>query len=265
MVEKVDAILLAGGSAFGLDAATGVVRFLEENGRGFDVGIAKVPIVPAAILFDLSVGDPKIRPDAEAGYQACRNSTAGELEEGSVGAGSGATVGKISGSDRAMKGGIGTCSLQVDDLIVGAIAAVNAIGDVVDPFSGQIIAGTRTEKGDEFEDSTTLLKKRRIRVNSREGENTTIGIVATNAPLTKSQLTKIAQMSHDGLARAIRPSHLPYDGDTIFAISTGTASRADLGQVGTLAAEAFSMAIVNAVISAKSVKGIVSYQDLIQD
>jgi len=262
MVEKINAILLSGGSAFGLDAASGVVQFLEEQGKGFNVGVARIPIVPAAILFDLSVGNPKIRPDLQAGYSACQNASSELVPEGSVGAGSGATVGKFAGLQRAMKGGIGTSSIRVDDLIVAGLVAVNSIGDVIDPYTGQIVAGMRSKDGTCFEDSLGEMKKQLIGMKVRAGENTTIGIVATNASFSKTQLTKVAEMSHDGLARAIRPSHLPFDGDTIFALATGTYSKADLGQVGALAAEALSMAIINAVISATSVEGILSYQNL---
>jgi len=263
MVEKVDAVLLAGGSAFGLDAASGVVRFLEENKRGFPAGVARVPIVPAAILFDLSVGNPKHRPDLQAGYEACRQARSGAVPEGSLGAGAGATIGKIKGMNRAMKGGIGTASIRIEGLIVGALFAVNAIGDVVDPDSGKILAGLRTGDGKHLEDSSRLLRTQRIDRRGGPGKNTTIGIVATNATLTKSQVTKIAQMSHDGLARAVRPSHLPFDGDTIFALSREGGVAADLGQVGALAAEVTGRAIVNAILAARSVDNIPAYLDLL--
>ncbi|HKZ68986.1 MAG TPA: P1 family peptidase [Anaerolineales bacterium] len=257
LVEKVHAIVLAGGSAFGLDAASGVVRYLEERGVGFDVRVAKVPIVPAAILFDLGIGSAKIRPDAEMGYQACLNATSDPPAEGNVGAGTGATVGKILGIQHATKSGIGTAAIEIGDgLIVGAIAAVNAFGDVVDPATGQIIAGAWSKEGG-FAGSMEVMKRlagRSILTFAR-GENTVIGVVATNAQLTKEQTNKVAQMAQDGLARAVRPAHTMLDGDTIFALATGEKA-ADVNIVGAFAAEAFAQAIVRAVRMAKPVAGL---------
>jgi L-aminopeptidase/D-esterase-like protein len=257
LVEKVHAIVLAGGSAFGLDAASGVVRYLEERGVGFDVRVAKVPIVPAAILFDLGIGSARIRPDAEMGYQACRNATSDPPAEGNVGAGTGATVGKILGIQHAMKSGIGSAAIEIGDgLIVGAIAAVNAFGDVVDPATGQIIAGARSEEGG-FADSLEVMKRLAGRsvLTFARGENTVIGVVITNAQLTKEQTNKVAQMAQDGLARAVRPAHTMLDGDTIFALAAGEKA-ADVNIVGAFAAEAFARAIVRAVLMARPAGGL---------
>lgn len=263
-VERVHAIVLSGGSAFGLDSASGVVRYLAERDIGFDVGIAKVPIVPAAILFDLGVGGkPSVRPGAECGYLAAKAATAAAVQEGSVGAGAGATVGKLGGSGRAMKGGIGSAAIVLPNgLMVAALVAVNAVGDVVDPATGQVIAGVRTDDGNGFADARTLLRSGSL-AGGRRGENTTIGVVATNAPLTKVQATKMAQMAHDGFARTIYPSHTPSDGDTIFALATGGFSGdASLMVVGALAAEAMADAVVRAVTQAEGVAGFPSVRDV---
>jgi L-aminopeptidase/D-esterase-like protein len=263
MVDQVHAIVLSGGSAFGLDAASGVVRYLEERGIGFDVRVAKVPIVPAAILFDLTIGDAKIRPSADCGYQAAHTATTEVVQEGNVGAGAGATVGKLAGLARAMKSGIGTAALTLPSgLTVAALVAVNAVGDVIDPATGRVIAGVRTEDEKGFADSRALLKAGTLR-NRRIGQNTTIGVVATNARLTKVQATKVAQMAHDGYARAISPVHTPLDGDTVFALATGTfTSDVDLLTVGALAAEAMSEAIVRAARTATGIPGYPAARDL---
>jgi L-aminopeptidase/D-esterase-like protein len=261
LVDKVNAIVLAGGSAFGLETATGVMRYLEEHDAGFVTAAAKVPIVPAAVLYDLNVGDAKIRPNADAGYRACMNAKAGPVEEGSVGAGAGATVGKIAGG-KPMKGGIGTSSIKLGNgLIVGALVAVNCIGDVIDPKTGKIVAGARTPDGKAFLNIINAYRSGRD-VGSL-GQNTTIGVVATNARFDKTQMTKIAEMAHDGLARAINPTHTPSDGDTLFAISTGTSGvTPNLTAIGALAAEAVSEAILRAVMKATSVMGFPSYNDI---
>lgn len=261
-VSQVHAVVLSGGSAFGLDTATGVVRYLEERGIGFNVSVAKVPIVPAAILFDLGLGDPTVRPNAEAGYTACVNASSGPVPEGCVGAGAGATVGKLLGMSRAMKSGLGTVSLQVGDLIVAALVAVNCIGDVIDPSTGSILAGLRTENGKSLASAAQILKTRRLGKSGEPGENTTLAVVGTNAAFSKTAMTKIAQMSHDGLARAINPVHLPFDGDTVFALSTSSVTGADLGQVGALAAEAVALAINRAVITAEKWGELPSHADL---
>jgi L-aminopeptidase/D-esterase-like protein len=253
-VDKVHAIVLSGGSAFGLDTATGVMRYLEERGFGFHTVGGKIPIVPAAILYDLTIGDPTIRPDAEAGYRACVAARTGAVEEGSVGAGAGATVGKIAGSLR-MKGGIGTSSIKPGNgLVVGAIMAVNCIGDVIDPRTGKIVAGARSSDGNTFVNMMESLRAGRdIRPNVQAGENTTIGIVATNAKFDKTQMTKIAEMAHDGIARAINPAHTPFDGDTLFAMCTGKSDvQGNPGTIGALAAEAVSEAIIRAVMKANA-------------
>jgi L-aminopeptidase/D-esterase-like protein len=261
-IDKTHAVLLAGGSAFGLDAASGVMRYLEERGFGFPTRAARVPIVPTAILYDLMLGDPKIRPDAEAGYSACTNARTGPVEEGSVGAGAGATVGKI-GTGRRMKGGIGTSSIKLPNgIVVGAIVAVNCVGNVIDPKTGKIVAGMLAAEGDGFQDIIEMFRSGEGVAPAEPGANTTIGVVATNATLTKSQVTKIAQMAHDGMARAINPVHTTMDGDTLFAISTATSSlQADVTAIGALAAEAVSEAILRGVMRAKSVAGIPSYAD----
>jgi L-aminopeptidase/D-esterase-like protein len=257
-VQQVQAILLSGGSAFGLDAATGVVRYLEERGLGFHMGAVVVPIVPAAILYDLGVGDPKIRPTAESGYKACEAASAGKVAEGNVGAGAGATVGKMFGMKQAMKSGLGTASIQVGKtgVVVGAIVAVNAVGDVVDPKAGKIIAGARREDGSGFMDSMAQIRAGHG-VELPVGGNTTIGVVATNVRFEKTQMTKIAQMAHDGLARTINPVHTLADGDTIFAVATGAISaRANHGAIGALAADVMAQAVVRAVMSARGLPGL---------
>jgi L-aminopeptidase/D-esterase-like protein len=261
LVDKVNAIVLSGGSAFGLESAGGVMRYLEEHDAGYATVAGKVPIVPAAILYDLNVGDGKIRPNSDAGYKACTNAKTGPVEEGSVGAGAGATVGKIGGG-KPMKGGIGTASIKLSNgLVVGAIVAVNCVGDVIDPKTGKIVAGARTADGKGF--LNIIQAYRSGRGSSSIGQNTTIGVVATNAKFDKTQMTKIAEMSHDGLARAINPTHTPSDGDTLFAMSTGTSNVvANLTAIGALAAEAVSEAILRAVMKAKSVPGFPSVSDL---
>jgi L-aminopeptidase/D-esterase-like protein len=265
-VDRVHAIVLAGGSAFGLDAATGVVRYLDERKVGFDVGITKVPIVPAAILFDLGVGDrPEVRPGADCGYKAAQAATSGPIGEGNVGAGAGATVGKIAGRERAMKGGIGTASVALPNgLVVAALVAVNAVGDVVDPATGKVVAGVRTEDGKTLADARAILRSGAPAARSRE-ENTTIGVVATNARLTKAQATKVAQMAQDGLARSIYPVHTPFDGDTIFALSLGSwpeGGETNVSLVGALAAEATADAILSAVRNAEGIAGYPAARDL---
>ncbi len=256
-VDKVDAIFLSGGSAFGLETATGVSRFLEEKGRGFDTRVARVPIVCGAILFDLSLGDPKIRPGADSGYQAMKAATDSPVPEGNVGAGAGATVGKILGSERAMKGGLGSWSLtRPDGLRVGAIAAVNSAGDVVDPATGKIVAGARRSGGNGFAGTVEQLRNG-YTPGSPFRENTVIAVVATNAPLTKTQCTKLAQMAQDALARCIYPSHTPWDGDTVFAVSTGRwkperKEEANVGLVGALAADVLATAILRGVRMAET-------------
>jgi len=279
MVQKVHAIVLSGGSAFGLDAASGVMRYLEEKGIGFDAFVAKVPIVPAAVLFDLGVGgSPKIRPTAECGYAAAQAATDRPVAEGNVGAGAGATVGKTGGPGRSMKAGIGSAAIALPNgLVVAALVAVNAVGDVIDPATGRVVAGVRNADGKGFADARVLVrsgalgrrdpdfdrKKPGADATLRPGESTTIGVVATNAVLTKVEATKVAQMAHDGYARAISPVHTPGDGDTIFALATGTLSgEANASLVGALAAEVMADAIVRAATQATGLPGIPAARDL---
>ncbi len=266
LVDRVHAVVLSGGSAFGLDAASGVMRFLDEQGIGFPVRAARVPIVPAAILYDLDLGDPRIRPDAAAGYAAARSAAAGLIAEGNVGAGTGCTVGKLFGPERAMKSGLGTVSLALPGgLVVGALAAVNAVGDVVDPASGRIVAGARSADGRRLENTARALLSGALPGGARAdaGGNTTLGIVATNARFTKTELTKIAQMAQDGVARSVSPAHTPWDGDTVFALATGTlVGPHDVLVAGALAAEALARAIVRAAEAATGLPGLPASRDL---
>lgn len=256
LVEEVHAILLSGGSAFGLDAAGGVVRWLEEHGIGYPAGPARVPIVPAAILFDLGVGDPAIRPDAAAGYAACGAARADAPAEGSVGAGAGATVGKLFGMARAMKGGIGTASARVGRVTVGAIVAVNAVGDVVDPASGRVVAGARAADGRRGPGAVEAILRGDVPPALQAGMATTIGVVATDAQLTKAQARKLAGMAHDGLARTIEPSHTLWDGDTLFALATGRSGLpGNMMALGVLAARVTASAVLRAVLAAKGIGG----------
>jgi len=253
LVERVHAILLAGGSAFGLDAASGVMRWLEEHNIGYPAGPALVPIVPAAILFDLGVGDPRIRPDAAAGYGACEAASADAPAEGSVGAGAGATVGKLFGMGRAMKGGIGTASARIGRVTVGAIVAV---GDVIDPSSGAVVAGTRTEDGRRGPGAVEAILRGELPPALQAGMATTIGVVATDAVLTKAQARKLAQVAHDGLARTIEPSHTMWDGDTLFAVGTGRSGLpGNMLMLGVLAARVTASAVLRAVLAAKGIGG----------
>jgi L-aminopeptidase/D-esterase-like protein len=264
LVDKVNAVVLAGGSAFGLDAATGVVRWLEEHNIGWPAGPSRVPIVPAAILFDLGVGaNPKVRPTADCGYRAAEAATAGAVQEGSVGAGAGATVGKLGGLDRSTKSGLGTASITLPSgLVVAAIVAVNAVGDVINPATGQVVAGVRNPDGT-FADARRILRAGANAQPPRPGENTTIGLVATNATLSKSQVTRMALMADDGYARAISPSHTNGDGDTIFSLATGRWNgTADISLIGALAAEAMADAVVRAATQATGAAGIPAARDL---
>jgi L-aminopeptidase/D-esterase-like protein len=251
LVDRVHAILLAGGSAWGLDAASGVMQWLEEQGIGLPVGFGLVPIVPAAVLFDLPVGNPKIRPDAAAGYQACVAASKEAPEEGNVGAGAGALVGKIFGLENAMRGGIGHASLTVDGVTVGAIVACNAVGDVLDPATGKILAGARSPDGQLLNSRQALLSGHAPKP-VLAGTNTTIGVIATDAILTKAQAHRLAQVAHDGLARSINPVHTMSDGDTLFAMGTGQSGKtAGMLQLSTMAAEVTALAVVRAILAAK--------------
>ena len=274
LVQKAHAIMLAGGSAFGLDAAGGAARYLEEQGVGFDVGVAKVPIVPAAIIFDLGIGSSEVRPNVEMGYQACLNAGTAAPDQGNVGVGTGATVGKIFGTAGAVKAGVGTASVDLGGgLVVGALVAVNVFGDVVDPESGQILAGARSTKvgplklgGDEtFADTMAVMRglagKTILRFASRG--NTLIGVVATNAALSKEEANKVAQMAHDGLARTVRPAHTMLDGDTFFALSTGR-KKADVNVIGAYGAQVVAESVLAAVHSAEGIGGIPAIRDLVE-
>ena len=241
LVQKAHAVLLTGGSAFGLDAASGVVQYLEEQNIGFPAGPVRVPITPAAVIFDLGVGDAKVRPDKEMGYQACLNATDEPVVMGAVGAGTGATVGKAPGVTSS-PGGVGSACMYLDSgLIVAAIVVVNALGNVVHPRTGEILAGGK--ENDNFVDITERL----LDADLVHGANTTIGVVATNATLSPAEVHRVAEMAHDGMARAIRPAHTMFDGDTLFALATGAHTGSGVNTVGILAAEVVAEAIVNAV------------------
>jgi L-aminopeptidase/D-esterase-like protein len=264
MVDKVNAVVLSGGSAFGLDAATGTVKWLDEHGIGWDVRIAKVPIVPSAILFDLPVGgNPKVRPTADCGYQAAAAASKDPVREGTVGAGAGATAGKSGGPGRSIKSGLGSWVITLPNgLKVGAIVAANPVGDIIDPDTGKVVAGVRNPDGT-FADARTLLRSGGPRQNPRPGENTTIGLVATNARLTKAQVHRMALMADDGFARAIFPSHTMGDGDTVFSLATGAwTGEADITQIGALAADAMARAIVRAGTEATGLPNLPAARDL---
>jgi L-aminopeptidase/D-esterase-like protein len=254
LVQQVHAVLLTGGSAWGLDAAGGVMRWLDEQGIGLQVDRARVPIVPAAVLFDLRLGDISIRPDAQAGYAACEAASRDAPADGNVGAGSGAIVGYVFGVPRAMKGGIGSASVTVRGVTVGAMVACNALGDVIDPDTGAILAGARADDGRSFLDCRRSLLRGLPHARLPAGGATTIGIIATDATLNKSEANRLATAGHDGFARAINPAHTPFDGDTIFAMATGASGRAlDMMTLSAMAAEAVAQAIVRGVRAARSV------------
>ncbi|MGR6837153.1 P1 family peptidase [Syntrophomonas erecta] len=261
MVQKVNAILLSGGSAFGLDAAGGVMDYLEEWGIGHSVGPTVVPIVPGAVIFDLAVGDYRIRPDRQMGYRACQ-AAGRKVEEGNVGAGTGATVGKLRGYNNCTKSGLGSWSIQLENgLTVGALVAVNAFGDVFTPGLGRIIAGVRDDNGKIIGTKDAYLKYMADYPSHVDGgSNTTIAVVACNAEFNKSQATKVAQMAHNGLARVINPIHTMYDGDTVFALATGDIT-ADVNLVGYLAQEVLAQAVIRAVQGAESIQGYKNWQD----
>jgi L-aminopeptidase/D-esterase-like protein len=264
-VDRIHGVFLSGGSAFGLDVGSGVVRYLDERGIGFRVGDKVVPIVVGAILYDLGLeGDRKVRPGSADGYQAARAAGTGPLAEGSVGAGAGATVGKLLGTTRAMKGGFGTAALRsVEGWTVAAAAAVNAIGDVVDPTTARVVAGVRSEDGRSLADARTVLRGMSGPAGGAPGGNTTLAVVATDATLTKVQATKVAQMAQDGLARTIYPAHTPNDGDTVFALATCRRSGpADMTLLGALAAEVLAEAVLRAVRTADGLPGLPSVREL---
>lgn len=259
MVQKVHAIVLSGGSAFGLESTCGVSRYLEEKGIGFDVGVAKVPIVTGAVLFDLGVGDPKCRPNIEMGYKACQIANNIELKQGNYGAGCGATVGKIRGSEFCTKGGIGSYSIKLDNgLVVSAIIAVNAFGDVYE--NGQVIAGVLNDDKTDFLNTYDLMKKG-VNKGSFNIDNTTIGAVVTNAKLSKAECKKISQMAHNGFAKSIFPIHTPHDGDTIFTLATGEVE-ADITLLGSIASEVVEKSVISAIKNASKTNNILSYNEI---
>lgn len=255
LVQQVHAMMLAGGSAWGLDAASGAMRWLEERGIGLDVRVGRLPIVPAAVLFDLLLGDPSIRPDAAAGYAACAAASRRRPDEGNVGAGAGAVVGKIFGLNRAMKGGIGTASVTVDGITVGALIACNALGDVLDPATAQVVAGARSTDGKHLLNSQRALLRGLPPRPLLAGTNTTIGVIATDAHISKAQAAKLAQMAHDGLARSISPVHTMSDGDTLFALGTGATNKT-LGMMtlGAMAAHVAAQAVLRCVLCARGLQ-----------
>jgi L-aminopeptidase/D-esterase-like protein len=261
IVEHVHAILLSGGSSFGLDAATGVSRYLEEKGVGFDVGPTKIPIVPTAVIFDILFGDPKARPTQELGYEACMNAT-DSVQEGSIGAGTGAAVGKIFGLSRAMKGGVGTSSIVMPDgLVVASLVVVNAFGDIIDNVTGKIIAGARVAP-DSLEFANTVESIKKGAAKKQFGlVNTTLGVVATNAKFNKKEITKVAQMAQGGLIRTISPVHTTFDGDLVFALTTGVCE-ADLNLVGVLGEFVIAEAIKRAVKKADGFGIVPAFKDI---
>lgn len=259
MVEKVHGIVLSGGSAFGLDASSGVMKFLEENNIGLDVGVTKVPIVASAVIFDLNIGNYKIRPDLEMGYLAAKNANNTEKGQGNIGAGMGATIGKILGPQNAMKSGLGSATVKVGDLIVSAIVVVNSFGDIYDYKNNKQIAGVYDYQRDKLLNTIDIMKNynKELRFNPT---NTTIGIIGTNATLTKAEANKVSEMAHNGFARSINPIHTMMDGDTIFTMATNKV-KSDVNIIGTIAAEAMSKAITNGVVFAKKSQGLKSYKD----
>jgi L-aminopeptidase/D-esterase-like protein len=266
LVDKVNAISLSGGSAFGLDAATGISRWLEEHGVGWDTRAAKVPIVPAASIYDLAVGGkPSIRPDAACGYKAAQSASTSPVAEGNVGAGAGAAVGQMGGAGHAMKSGLGSAAISLPNgLIVAALVVVNASGDVIDPSTGRVVAGARNDAGALVDLRRVLRAGEPSRSDAANpGEHTTIGVVATNARLSKAEAARVALMADDGYARAINPVHTMADGDTVFVLATGRLEGpADLTRVGALAAEAVSDAVVRAVRQATGIPGLPAARDL---
>lgn len=261
LVEQIHAVVLTGGSSFGLDAACGVMQYLEEQEIGFDGIVTKIPIVCAAVLFDLAVGDHRVRPDRKMGYAACMNAGAPKCAEGSVGAGAGATVGKILGMERCMKSGLGAFCIRTGDLEIGAMVAVNCLGDVIDPETGETLAGVLDENGAGCLNTEDIMIRQFANRRMAFGGNTTIGIIVTNARLTKSEAKKVASMAHNGYGRTLRPAHSMFDGDTIFALGTGIVET-DVSVAGLLAARTMEQAVIRAVKEATSLCGLKTYRDL---
>ncbi len=262
LVQQIHAVVLTGGSAYGLDACGGVMRYLESRNVGYDMGMVRVPIVPGAVIFDLGCGDPHVRPDAGMGLQACENASTGPVAQGNAGAGTGATVGKMFGMEWAMKGGLGSSSSVLGNgVTVGALVVVNSFGDVIDPAGGNILAGARNPVTGGFAGTSRMILHGFGAGDLTGGCATTIGVVATDASLTKEEVNKVSQMAHDGLARVINPVHTMYDGDTIFCLSLGR-KNADVNTIGIAAAEVMARAVVQAVTKAQTVGRILSAQDM---
>ena len=262
MVEQIHGVMLSGGSAYGLDAGAGAMKYLEERGKGFDVGVALVPIVCGASLFDLVVGDPKCRPDQDMGYRACLNASSEKPDEGNVGAGTGATVGKFLGMDFMMKSGLGTYAVQMGDWILGAIVAVNALGDVIDADTGKPLAGILNKDKTSLYSTEEAMYEEYYKDRNVFSGNTTIGCIVTNARLSKSQATKIASIAHNGFARAIRPVHTMVDGDTVFVLATGEVDVMP-DAAGALAADVMAKAINRAVLAAEPAYGLKAAKDFL--
>lgn len=261
MVDRIHAVVLSGGSAFGLDASSGVMKYLEEKGVGFDVGVTNIPIVASAVIFDLNIGNYRIRPDFSMGYEAAKLATTKEYRQGNIGCGMGATIGKIMGPNNAMKSGLGSATLEVGDLKVSAMVSVNSFGDVYDYKTNKQIAGGVYDYQNNRMLNTYEIMKNTDRFLGFSMENTTIGIIVTNANLDKAQANKISQMAHNGFARSINPIHTMLDGDTIFTMATNEVE-CDINLLGTVAAEVMSQAIVNAIYYAEGYKDIFSFQDI---
>jgi L-aminopeptidase/D-esterase-like protein len=262
MVQQIFGIALSGGSLFGLSTGDGVLRYLEEKGVGIPYGGRHIPIVPGASIFDLSVGDARIRPTADCGYRAAQAASSAPVVEGSVGAGAGATLGKINGMEHAMKSGVGSAALRLPDgLVIAALVIANPLGDVIDPATGRIVAGVRTSAGDGFADARAIL--RAGVPTGRRGDNSTIGVIATNATLTKAQASSLAQLADDGYVRAIWPIHTRADGDTVFAVATGTlAGERDMLTLGALAADVMATAVLRAATEATGLPGLPAVRNL---
>ncbi|MBC8591249.1 P1 family peptidase [Wansuia hejianensis] len=260
MVDKIHAVVLSGGSAFGLEASCGVMKYLEEQGIGFDVGVTKVPIVTSAVIFDLNIGNHKIRPGFSFGYEGAKTASATENRQGNIGCGMGATVGKILGPKNAMKSGLGSATISVGDLKVSAIVSVNSFGDVFDYKTNQQICGPYDYGKNQMLNTYTIMKKE-SNVPNFSMRNTTIGVIGTNAILNKGEANKIAQMSHNGFARSINPIHTMLDGDTIFTMATNRV-KADINLIGSLGAEVMSQAITNAIYFSEGIEGLYSFKDI---
>lgn len=260
IVDKVHSVVLSGGSAFGLDAASGVMHYLEENNIGLDVGVTKIPIVASAVIFDLNIGNHRIRPDSDMGYLAAKNAKNGEDRQGNIGCGMGATIGKILGPQNAMKAGLGSATVEVGNLVVSAIVAVNSFGDIYDFIHNKQIAGIYDYKNNKLLNTIDIMKNDNKKLGFNL-TNTTIGVIATNAILTKAEANKVAEMAHNGFSRSINPIHTMLDGDTIFTMATNKV-KADINIIGTIAAEVMSKAITNGVVFAECSHGLKVYKDI---